>query len=57
VDGHYLAVEPITQILTNSETGEQLRIKALFRLELDEFGNVVNSNARFGEIFACHAWK
>jgi hypothetical protein len=57
VDGHYLALEPITQILTNAETGEQLRIKALYRLEFDELGNVVNNNARFGEIFACHAMK
>jgi len=57
VDGHYLALEPITQILTNAETGEQLRIKALYRLEIDEFGNIVNDNARLGEIFACHAWK
>jgi len=56
-DGHLLLMEPITQILTNERTGQRARVQATYRLEFDELGNVVNDNVRFGEIFACHAWK
>ena len=57
VDGHWLVHEPISQILTNERTGERVRIQAMYHFELDELGNVVNANARFGETLACHAWK
>lgn len=56
-DGHLLLQEPITQILTNERTGARVRVQAMYRIEFDELGAVVNDNARFGEIFACHAWK
>lgn len=57
VDGHYLAQEPIAQILTNADTDEQVRVKAMYRMEIDEDGNLVNNNPRVGEVFSCHVRK
>ena len=56
-DGHLLLQEPITQVLTNERTGQRARVQAMYRLEFDESFNLVSSNPRNGEIFACHAWK
>jgi hypothetical protein len=56
-DGHLLLFEPFSEVMTNAQTGERVRIQAMYRIEFDEDFNVVNSNVRWGEIFACHAWK
>lgn len=56
-DGHLLLHEPIIETATNERTGERVRVVVMFHLELDEFGNLVERNMRYGDIIACHAGK
>jgi len=54
-DGHLLLHEPITEIATNQRTGERIRVVIMFHLEIDELGNLVERNLRYGDIISCHA--
>ncbi|MDH4046115.1 MAG: hypothetical protein OEY20_13115 [Gemmatimonadota bacterium] len=53
-DGHLILMEPVTQVITNQRTGARIRYQALFRLELDEDGQVVpTANFRVA-VVQCH---
>jgi len=56
-DGHLLLHEPISEVATNLRTGERIRVVVMFHLEIDEFGNLVERNLRYGDILSCHAIK
>ena len=57
-DGHLLLQEPVVEVLANPQTGERIRLIQMFRLELDDLGNVVNKNFRYGSFQApCHMMK
>ena len=54
-DGHLLLHEPISEVATNVRTGERVRVQLMFHLEIDERGNLVDRNLRYGDIISCHA--